>query len=1113
MGRITRKIKQVLFSSNRLYLKYLKDPVCENYVLLEAGQGKNIMGNMFALLKEIETNEEWNELKPFFVVTPETQNKAQKLFKSYGFNRVQLLIRDSKEYLNKLATSKYLITDNSFPTYFIKRESQIYLNTWHGTPIKHLGRSDLRNATSIPNIQKNYLSCDYALFPNEHTKDVFMKDYMLDKMFQRNILMADYPRNDAFNDNVKRDQLRKKYSLNEKTVIAYMPTWRGTGRKADSEEQIKVIEEYLDKIDAKLDDTQIMYVNLHFLVTQSLNFSNYKHIKRFPKNIETYEFLNACDVLITDYSSVLFDFANTGRKIILFAYDKDSYLQKKGTYMDITDFPFPVVEDVDSLIQEINREDTCPYKEFKDIYCKYCGKNTSNKILKLLVDGDSQDLEISKLEDDHRKKIVCHVGWMRSKVYMTVLLEKLKQLDYNKNDIILVIENGVTNHNFRLIEKLPEEVYFYAVVKSDLKGLWETVFKYFYVRWNLFDKQLKAYFQREKDRLFPNWHVDEIKMLFFHNPKYIYIYDQFQIPKEYHQFPYNIIGLMTFNKWFVRAENYMENHYDRIVRYDDDFMKDDIRSFKTRRGDAKAVIKSLHTKKKGDELRVKIRILLYSRRLIDVQNLKLSIGNDVYLPLIKGRYTNKENYYVWRGTVKFAVLYKDIKDQESQNRVFIIEPISETETAEIRFRYGNLMRRVNRFRSYKPYTDDRTNLTMFFRYPKTGLILTIRDRNITDSRIERVKVVLAFVCSKILFCWKPILLFEKNAARYEESASVVYERLIDDGYKNAYFVLDKNYEFREQIGVKYQKNVINKCSFKHYLCFFSAVTLIGSEAKAHAFELRPISRLVARKLNHSPYNYVFLQHGVMYMISLNSSRREMFKSKEQIKGIKERTVVSSELEAEHFQKYGKRRRESLYICGLPKYDRNKWNDTADKIVVMITWRPWEYGQSLEDIQKTTYFQMLKSIVSHIPEEYYDKLLVLPHPLVEKQMKSNQNLLSSYIPMSAKYDTILQDTKLLITDYSSISYDAFYRGANIIFCWEEKDEVMSQYGKNAKLMLTPELAFGDLNYDYNELSTLVEQAYHSGQNEQYVKNYRKIVTYHDGHNTDRLIQMMKEDEIL
>ena len=331
-------------------------------------------------------------------------------------------------------------------------------------------------------------------------------------------------------------------------------------------------------------------------------------------------------------------------------------------------------------------------------------------------------------------------------------------------------------------------------------------------------------------------------------------------------------------------------------------------------------------------------------------------------------------------------------------------------------------------------------------------------------------------------------------------------------FNNIYFVLDKNYPFKDAIPEKYRHRIVDKYSFKHYVIFFAAKSLIGSESKIHAFELRPISKLVTRKLNRSRHNYVFLQHGVMYMISLDAGRRAFFK-KSRNKKVRQRTIVSSQLELEHFTQLGGYKEKDLYLCGLPKFDRNVLNENPSKIVVMITWRPWEFIQSLDNIEETTYFKMLESIVKAIPEQYKEHLLVLPHPLVEGQMRNTENALQPYIPEVVKYDDILKDTKILITDYSSISYDAFYRGCNVIFCWQEKDACLVEYGTNAKLMLTSDLAFGDINIDYNELGDVVSYNYTHPQQEQHLNNYQKLVNFHDGHNTDRLVALLEKEKMI
>ena len=235
-----KKIKNAIRNAraNNEYLKYYDAPIDDKAILLEAAQGKHTDGNIFAFLRCVEENPRWQYLTPYVVITRESKAEAQKKFARYGFRRAKLVVRNSTEYMKILATAKYLITDNSFPPYFIKKLGQIYLNTWHGTPLKRLGRADITNSTSIGNVQKNFLTADYLLQPNSYTKEVMMKDYMVDRVYGGRVVVADYPRNDVLFTKPLEVELRTKFNPNGKKIIAYMPTWRGTGRNANVKQQI-----------------------------------------------------------------------------------------------------------------------------------------------------------------------------------------------------------------------------------------------------------------------------------------------------------------------------------------------------------------------------------------------------------------------------------------------------------------------------------------------------------------------------------------------------------------------------------------------------------------------------------------------------------------------------------------------------------------------------------------------------------------------------------------------------------------------------------------------------------------------------------------------------------
>lgn len=400
-----------------------------------------------------------------------------------------------------------------------------------------------------------------------------------------------------------------------------------------------------------------------------------------------------------------------------------------------------------------------------------------------------------------------------------------------------------------------------------------------------------------------------------------------------------------------------------------------------------------------------------------------------------------------------------------------------------------------------PYFIDKEHgLTAFFRQNVgKGTSFTIRHSNITDSFIANFKIYLAWFCSKFAFWINPIVLYEKNCQHYEESARVVFEELIDRGYKDVRFFLSQESPAWNDIGDLYSGYVIAQHTFKHYLYFFRCRRFLGTEALAHALELRCQNICVQRKLKSRLTRYIFLQHGVMYMVSLDSPERSSFRRK----GMPRHsfTVVSSVLEAEHFMDYAGFRPRDLIVCGLPKFDKSFLNPGADKILIMPTWRPWEFSSMFANSASTKYIRMINRIIEAVPEEVKEKIIVAPHPLFDINLFTAGGVSSESI---TSYDVLLRNVALLITDYSSIAYDAFYRGANVIFYWEEKDQCMAEYGEPTHLMLDDASAFGPVCYTADHLHEIINEFYMTKQSDEYLAKYQKIVSFHDGCNTKRLI---------
>ena len=180
------------------YPRYLDKPIKEHAVLLENQQGKAMDGNIYALLCELAKDEAYKEYTLYLTCLSDNKKKFKDRLKQLGMEKVKLVVRNSVSYNKILATAKYLINDTSFVYHFVKREEQVYLNTWHGTPLKTLGKSVKNEAHTIGNVQKNLLAADYVIFPNEFTMNHMVEDFMLDNLGAGEVWLTGYPRNQAF---------------------------------------------------------------------------------------------------------------------------------------------------------------------------------------------------------------------------------------------------------------------------------------------------------------------------------------------------------------------------------------------------------------------------------------------------------------------------------------------------------------------------------------------------------------------------------------------------------------------------------------------------------------------------------------------------------------------------------------------------------------------------------------------------------------------------------------------------------------------------------------------------------------------------------------------------
>ncbi|MCI5688712.1 MAG: CDP-glycerol glycerophosphotransferase family protein [Emergencia sp.] len=289
---------------------------------------------------------------------------------------------ECEKYLHE---AKYWIFNFRALDHWVPGKGQVYVQCWHGTPLKRLGYditvSD--NAmNSVREIRDKYRTdtarLDYLLSPCRFVTEKFSSAWNL-KAFgkEKAILEIGYPRNDFLNtfteEDVKVVKERLGLSGIDKKIILYAPTWRDNQHDAQAGYVYENPVDF-DFLKKQLGDAYIILFRAHYLVADNFDFRAYEG---FIYDVSAYDDINelyiAADLLITDYSSVFFDYAILERPMLFYMYDMEEYRDEmRGFYLDTADLPGEIVKTEEELVAAIDAIDfqkaASQVKEFNQEY-------------------------------------------------------------------------------------------------------------------------------------------------------------------------------------------------------------------------------------------------------------------------------------------------------------------------------------------------------------------------------------------------------------------------------------------------------------------------------------------------------------------------------------------------------------------------------------------------------------------------------------------------------------------------------------------------------------------------------------------------------------------------
>lgn len=489
------------------YFVYYHRKLDENLVFIESRDGMDFAGNLLRIAQEL-SREEYSHLKLCVWIDRNLAENFRQMCRRYGIKRTKVI---HKEYRAVMAMerAKYIVSDSGVPWRYVKREGQVVLNTWHGTPLKCMGRQVKDEKYLLGTVQHFFLSSDYLLYPSDYMRDVMLRDYMVEHVASGKALMEGYPRNSVFFDKARRELMRRTLGFDGKRVSAYLPTYRGV--KSANKNDVRALDEalaYLAELDAYMEEDELLLVKMHIFDQTQVDFAQFTHVKAFPQGYETYDVLNATDCLITDYSSVFFDYANSGQKIILFAYDEAEYFSDRGTYFSLSELPFPKVTEPMALLAEMRTPKEYDDKAFLKRFCTYDAPDAVERLCRHVF----KDEKTCKEErfGNGKENVLFFMGSLAKNGITTAAVNLLNRLDLSERNYIAAFRRQDVNGDPGRVEVIPDSVDFLPMMSDQHYTFGERLSYNRYRKKKTaqtkYPQALRRLFRREIDRCY--WGVD-----------------------------------------------------------------------------------------------------------------------------------------------------------------------------------------------------------------------------------------------------------------------------------------------------------------------------------------------------------------------------------------------------------------------------------------------------------------------------------------------------------------------------------------------------------------------------------------------------------------------------
>ncbi|WP_269089704.1 CDP-glycerol glycerophosphotransferase family protein [Eggerthella lenta] len=497
-NRLKRLAELTLYSV--VCFLYYRISIDEKLVFFDSCGGRGLSSDVLRIVQALSTRE-YGFFKMAIHVDKSKLAQAERLLEVYGLDNLKLVTRGWASLL-LMERAKYIVLDSSVMQGYIKKDGQVVLGFWRETSLSLAGFQK-EKAVDV-DAQNLFLNSDFCVFSSRIVSEEVLRLHMVKNAMSGKVLLTGYPRNIVFFDDGCRERLRFEFGLQDKSVLVYAPMWKeSVGGSATLRELVGSMSTLLSKIDARLDDGQVLYPKLHPSISSEIDYSQLAHTRPYPIKYDETDVLNIADCLITDDFNMCMDFSNTGRKIILFSCESELAVGS-ASYVDSDNLPFPVVRDVDDLAAEILSEKRYSDTEFLRRFCTYDSKDAVKDLCRHVFAGEKRCQEVSF--DNGKENVLIMGGGLAKNGITSSLLNLLSNMDLRQRNYYVSYRKWELDCFPERLDAVPEGVSLLPLAIRKRLTLREHAVYRRFLRGKYKDgelpKVLQRAFKREVDRCF-----------------------------------------------------------------------------------------------------------------------------------------------------------------------------------------------------------------------------------------------------------------------------------------------------------------------------------------------------------------------------------------------------------------------------------------------------------------------------------------------------------------------------------------------------------------------------------------------------------------------------------